>query len=414
MKLPSQKEFVRIYGEGKESLMRYRHLGEKFSRLYGQEQVEFFSAPGRMELLGNHTDHNGGKVIAASIDMDTIGAARPNGSQVIRIHSEGYEGEIRVDLSDLKEVERGHGTQALTAGLAEGIQRLGFRIGGFDAFLSSNVIAAAGVSSSASFEMLVCAIANHFFNEGAMDCVDYARAGQYAENVYWEKASGMMDQLACAVGGMILLDFQEKEKPVYRRMTYSARKAGYGVVIVNTGKGHADLGQEYSRIPLEMREAAYALGAERLCEAGLDDLLAAWGRIPNDRAFLRAMHFFRENDRVKEAQKAMEEGRTDRLLRLLNESGHSSWEWLQNCYCPEDCKGQKVALALALTRLFLDRIGDGACRVHGGGFAGVILCVLPLEVEDAYVDYMAGFMGRENIFPMEIRQIGAVKLPLEK
>lgn len=414
MILPSQKEFVKIYGESRESLVRYRHLGEKFSRLYCRKQAEFFSAPGRMELLGNHTDHNGGKVIAASIDMDTIGAAWPNDSQVIRIHSEGYEGEIRVDLSDLKAVERGYGTQALAAGLAEGIQREGFRIAGFDACISSNVIAAAGVSSSASFEMLICTIANHFFNEGIMDCTDYARAGRYAENVYWEKASGMMDQLACAVGGMILMDFCRKEKPVYRRMAYSPRKAGYGLVIVNTGKGHADLSQEYSKIPLEMREAAEVLGVERLCETGMEDLLGVWGRIPNDRAFLRAMHFFRENDRVEEAQKAMEEGRTDKLLRLLNESGHSSWEWLQNCYCQEDCKEQKVSLALALTRLFLDRIGDGACRVHGGGFAGVILCVLPLEAQNAYVDYMAGFMGRENVFPMKIRQVGAIRLPLEQ
>ncbi len=393
--------------------MRYRLLGENFSRVYHRKQAEFFSAPGRMELLGNHTDHNGGEVIASAIDMDTIGAAWPNNSHTIRLRSEGYEEEILVDVSNPEAVERRQGTRALAAGLAEGIQRLGFRIGGFDAYVSSNVISAAGVSSSASFEMLLCAMANHFFNADTMSCADCARAGQYAENVYWKKASGMMDQLACAVGGMIRLDFGDKEKPVYSRIPFSLREAGYGLVIVNTGRGHGDLGPEYSRIPLEMGEAAAALGVERLCESSLEELLDAWGRIPNDRAVLRAMHFFRENERVKEAAGAMEEGRTDRLLQLLDESGHSSWEWLQNCYTQEAAGEQKVALALALTRLFLDRIGDGACRVHGGGFAGVILCVLPLKKEEAYVDYMAGFVGSKNVFPMRIRQIGAVRLPLQ-
>lgn len=410
MRLPDRKQLEEIYGEGERSLARYRELMEHFRRIYHREEAEFFSAPGRTELIGNHTDHNGGKVLAAGIDMDTVGAAWPNDSRVIRITSEGCDGEILVELDRLEDVKKGKGSRALVAGLTEGLCRAGFQVSGFDAYVSSNVIAAAGVSSSASFEMLICTMINCFFNNGAMDCADCARAGQYAENVYWNKASGMMDQMACAVGGTILMDFAQKDRPACRKVAFSFQNAGYGLVIVNTGGGHADLGREYSEVPLEMKEAAVALQVERLCEVGLEDLLAAGSRIPNDRAFLRAMHFFRENDRVLEVARAMETGNISGLLRLIRESGRSSWELLQNCYSLLNCREQKVTRTLALTELFLERTGDGACRVHGGGFAGVILCILPRREVPAYTDYISGFVGAENVFPMKIREAGALRV----
>lgn len=410
MNIPSSERLEKVYGESTESAERLRALAENFQKKYGHDEAEFFSAPGRTEIIGNHTDHNGGKVIAGSIDLDTIGAAQPNNSSVIHITSEGYAREIVVDIANLDSVEKVSGTESLLAGMMEGAQKFGFKVGGFDAYVSTNVIAAAGVSSSASFEMLVCTIVNHFFNNGAMSCADYAKIGKYSENVYWNKASGMMDQMACAVGGPVLFDFSNGSRPEYRPLSFSFEKKGYRLVIVNTGKGHADLSEEYSGIPNEMKEAAKVLGVELLCETNLDELLAHVNEIPNDRAVLRAIHFFEENRRVDEMAAAIEADDIDAVLRLVNESGTSSWELLQNCYSLQDCKEQKITLTLALTELFLRRIKDGVCRVHGGGFAGVIMCLVPLAEADNYVNYIAKYVGDSNVYPMNIRAVGAVRI----
>ena len=410
MNIPSSERLEKVYGESTESAERLRALAENFQKKYGHDEAEFFSAPGRTEIIGNHTDHNGGKVIAGSIDLDTIGAAQPNNSSVIHITSEGYAREIVVDIANLDSVEKVSGTESLLAGMMEGAQKFGFKVGGFDAYVSTNVIAAAGVSSSASFEMLVCTIVNHFFNNGAMSCADYAKIGKYSENVYWNKASGMMDQMACAVGGPVLFDFSNGSQPEYRPLSFSFEKKGYRLVIVNTGKGHADLSEEYSGIPNEMKEAAKVLGVELLCETNLDELLAHVNEIPNDRAVLRAIHFFEENRRVDEMAAAIEAEDIDAVLRHVNESGTSSWELLQNCYSLQDCKEQKITLTLALTELFLRRIKDGVCRVHGGGFAGVIMCLVPLAEADNYVNYIAKYVGDSNVYPMNIRAVGAVRI----
>ncbi len=410
MNIPSSERLEKVYGESTESAERLRALAENFQKKYGHDEAEFFSAPGRTEIIGNHTDHNGGKVIAGSIDLDTIGAAQPNNSSVIHITSEGYAREIVVDIANLDSVEKVSGTESLLSGMMEGAQKFGFKVGGFDAYVSTNVIAAAGVSSSASFEMLVCTIVNHFFNNGAMSCADYAKIGKYSENVYWNKASGMMDQMACAVGGPVLFDFSNGSQPEYRPLSFSFEKKGYRLVIVNTGKGHADLSEEYSGIPNEMKEAAKVLGVELLCETNLDELLAHVNEIPNDRAVLRAIHFFEENRRVDEMAAAIEADDIDAVLRLVNESGTSSWELLQNCYSLQDCKEQKITLTLALTELFLRRIKDGVCRVHGGGFAGVIMCLVPLAEADNYVNYIAKYVGDSNVYPMNIRAVGAVRI----
>ncbi len=408
MRLPSTETLEKIYGESTESLARYESLAEHFTELFHSDEMEFFTSPGRTEIVGNHTDHNGGKILAGSISMDTIGAAYPNGTDVITIVSEGYRKAITVDLTKLDEVERGSGSIALVAGMAEAARNAGYIVKGFNAYISTQVISAAGVSSSASFEMLVCSIINYFFNEGRMRCIDYARIGQYAENQYWYKASGLMDQMACAVGGTILLDFSKADEELCRPIDFSFSQIGYDLVIVNTGKGHADLSAEYSSVPTEMREAAAAIGVKQLCETDMETLLNNLSGIDNDRAILRAMHFFEENRRVDAAAQAVADGDADAMLRAITESGQSSWEWLQNCYSLQNCREQKITLMLALTKLFLNKIGRGSCRVHGGGFAGVIMCVVPKEETANYVQYISGFAGEENVYPMNIRGTGAV------
>lgn len=410
MNLPEKENLQKIYGETEKSSARFAHLGEKFAEIYKHDHAEYFTSPGRTEIIGNHVDHNGGKVIAGSINLDTVGAAAPNGTDVIRITSEGYRDEIVVDLSKLSKKNYQKGTPALVAGMIEGAQKNGFKAAGFDAYVSTNVIAAAGVSSSASFEMLICTMIDYFFNEGKMTYNDYAKIGQYAENVYWDKASGMMDQMACAVGGPVLFNFADRNNLKYSKLDFSFGKFGHRLVIVNTGKGHADLSQEYSEIPAEMKAAAKALGVELLHESTLEELLVHVNEIEDDRAVLRAIHFFEETRRVEDASEAIGKEDYEKFMKLMDESGNSSWELLQNCYSLQNCHEQKISLMLALTQLFLNKIQGGICRVHGGGFAGVIATILPEAEMDNYVEYISRYVGRDNVYPMDIRAVGAAHI----
>ena len=410
MNLPEKENLQKIYGETEKSSARFAHLGEKFAEIYKHDHAEYFTSPGRTEIIGNHVDHNGGKVIAGSINLDTVGAAAPNGTDVIRITSEGYRDEIVVDLSKLSKKNYQKGTPALVAGMMEGAQKNGFKAVGFDAYVSTNVIAAAGVSSSASFEMLICTMIDYFFNEGKMTYNDYAKIGQYAENVYWDKASGMMDQMACAVGGPVLFNFADRNNLEYSKLDFSFGKFGHRLVIVNTGKGHADLSQEYSEIPAEMKAAAKALGVELLHESTLEELLKHVNEIEDDRAVLRAIHFFEETRRVEDASEAIGKEDYEKFMKLMDESGNSSWELLQNCYSLQNCHEQKISLMLALTQLFLNKIQGGICRVHGGGFAGVIATILPEAEMDNYVEYISRYVGRDNVYPMDIRAVGAAHI----
>ena len=410
MNLPEKENLQKIYGETEKSSARFAHLGEKFAEIYKHDHAEYFTSPGRTEIIGNHVDHNGGKVIAGSINLDTVGAAAPNGTDVIRITSEGYRDEIVVDLSKLSKKNYQKGTPALVAGMIEGAQKNGFKAAGFDAYVSTNVIAAAGVSSSASFEMLICTMIDYFFNEGKMTYNDYAKIGQYAENVYWDKASGMMDQMACAVGGPVLFNFADRNNLEYSKLDFSFGKFGHRLVIVNTGKGHADLSQEYSEIPAEMKAAAKALGVELLHESTLEELLKHVNEIEDDRAVLRAIHFFEETRRVEDASEAIGKEDYEKFMKLMDESGNSSWELLQNCYSLQNCHEQKISLMLALTQLFLNKIQGGICRVHGGGFAGVIATILPEAEMENYVEYISRYVGRDNVYPMDIRAVGAAHI----
>lgn len=403
-----------LYGEESErARKRYAHLQEKFTEEFGEAELRYFSAPGRTEIIGNHTDHNGGQILAGSITLDTICAAAPTDDGIITIVSEGYR-PVSVDTKALSETPKEDGSKSLVAGMAEAAENFGYKVGGFRAYVTSEVIASAGVSSSASFEMLVCTVLNAFYNEGKMSIADYARMGQYAENHWWNKSSGLMDQMACAAGGVIFLDFSEGVR--YETIDFSFDDYDMDLFILNTGKGHADLTEEYSSIPHEMYAVAEKLGESRLADVSELVLLTTLGgmreKLGNDRALLRALHFFEENKRVNEAREAVAAGNSDKLLQLMGESGKSSYEWLQNAYCTEDTKEQSIPLALCLTELFLKRCARGTCRIHGGGFAGVIMAILPKEEREDYTAFMSQFFGRENIYRMGLRRYGAVEVSL--
>ena len=413
MILPSAEILRDIYGSRADAAkLRYAHLAEKYKENFGSGQPLWFSAPGRTEIIGNHTDHNGGKILAASITMDTICAAEPSGDDRICIVSEGYRDSVTVHLDRLEETPKCRGSVSLVAGMMEAARNMGYRTGGFNAYVTTEVISSAGLSSSASYEMLICEVVSRLFNDGRIPAEDMARIGQYAENKWWEKASGLMDQMACAVGGTILLDFSDgvKVEPV----DFTFDDIGCDLLIINTGKGHADLSAEYSSIPDEMKMTAHMLGADQLSASSGRKLIRELPKIrehlKNDRAIMRAMHFYAESLRVEKAVTAIREGRKEEILPIIRESGNSSWKWLQNCYVDSDPDEQPVPLMLALSEAYFSYFSRGVCRVHGGGFAGVIMCVLPKDMTDDYISYMSTFAGKENIYRMGIRRHGAVCL----
>ncbi len=409
----AKKLMTTLYGEAaaEENTERYRHVVKGFEETYGEGDILLFSSPGRTEISGNHTDHNRGKVLAGSINLDCVGAAAKNGTDTIRILSETFDQNFTIDLKNLALSESKAGTIDLTKGLLQGFVEKGYQIGGFDAYITSNVISAAGVSSSASYEMLICSMLNTFFNEGKMDVVAYAHIGKYAENVYWDKASGLLDQMACAVGGLITIDFKNPEKPAVEKIDFDFGAQNHSLVIVNTGKGHADLSADYSSVPNEMKKVAEFFGKEvcaEITEADVLNNLAKVRAYAGDRSVMRALHFFEENKKVEQEVKALKENDFDSFLEGITASGNSSWKWLQNVYTTADVQEQGISIALALTELFLAEKKRGACRIHGGGFAGVIMCMLPNDLVDEYVEYIEGAIGKGNAYRMSIRPYGAI------
>lgn len=412
---PAQQLLEQMYGseERERQIDRYRRCMEGYSAQYGKtESLKYFSAPGRTEIGGNHTDHNNGKVLAASIQLDTIAAAAAVDTGVISVISEGYPGMTVINLDDLESQAGEGGTAALIRGIAHGFQQHGYRIGGFNAYVSSNVLPASGLSSSASFEVLICQILSTFYNNGEMDAVMMSRIGKYAENLYWNKPSGMLDQMACSHGGMITIDFKEPAEPQIERIPGTFERAGYSLVIVSTGGNHADLTEDYASIPNEMRAVAQAFGAE-VCRDLTAEMI--YGRLAElretagDRAVLRALHYLDENDRVGRQIEAIKAGEWQNVLKYITASGNSSWKWLQNIYQESVSREQGIALTLAITERFIDQLGDGACRVHGGGFAGVILAVLPHSAVAEYRE-LIGRTTSTELFTIRVREIGAVCL----
>lgn len=402
-----------LYGSDKagENKERYCDLVVKFKDTFGDEDILMFSSPGRTEISGNHTDHNHGKVLAGSINLDCVGIAAKNNSSKVNIVSETFNQKFSIDLNKLEPSEKKAGTIDLVKGLLKGFTESGYEIGGFDAYITSNVISSAGVSSSASFEMLLCSMINKFFNEGRMDTVAYAHIGKYSENVYWDKASGLLDQMACAVGGLITIDFLEPTAPVVEKIDFDFASQNHSLIIVQTGKGHADLSADYSSVPNEMKKVAEYFGKDvcaEITEKQVIDNLKEVRAYAGDRSVMRALHFFEENKRVEAEVAALKEGRFQDFLNNITASGNSSWKWLQNCYTNSSYQEQGISVALALTELFIAEKQKGACRIHGGGFAGVIMAMLPNELVDEYVSYIERALGEGSAYRMSIRPYGAI------
>lgn len=401
-----------LYGEtAEENVNRYRHVVQKFHDTFGDQDMMLFSSPGRTEISGNHTDHNHGKVLAGSINLDCVAVGAINHSSKVNIISETFNQDLTIDLNDLTPSQKKAGTVDLIKGLLKGFEESGYKIGGFDAYITSNVISSAGVSSSASFEMLLCSMINRFFNEGRIDTVAYAHIGKYAENVYWDKASGLLDQMACAVGGLITIDFLNPNEPKVEKIDFDFASRNHSLIIVQTGRGHADLSADYSAVPAEMKKVAEYFGKEvcaQITEEQLIEHLKEVREYAGDRSVLRALHFFEENKRVEAEVKALKEGRFEDFLKNVTASGNSSWKWLQNCYTNTNYQEQGISIALALTELFIEEKKRGACRIHGGGFAGVIMAMLPNDLVDEYVAFIEKALGEGSAYRMTIRPYGAI------
>ncbi len=348
-------------------------------------QQYVFSAPGRTEISGNHTDHQHGCVLAASVNLKTTALVTLNEAGIIRVISEGYA-PVEVNVGDLSiHPEETNTTAALIRGVASSFAQRGAKLGGFDASVSSTVLPGSGLSSSAAFEVLIGNILNTLFFESKLDAVEIARIGQYAENVYFGKPCGLMDQMASSVGGMVFIDFADPENPLVEKINFDFSATGYALCIIDTGADHADLTDEYAAIPQEIKAVCAFFGKEFLRDVAEDDF---WKRLPalraavGDRPILRAIHVYNENRRVLMQKQALADGDFDTFLGLVRESGKSSWCLLQNVIPKGQTKHQEVALALALAEKLLN--GEGACRVHGGGFAGTIQAFVPMNRLDAF------------------------------
>jgi galactokinase len=390
---------------------RYISILERFETFSKKTDPQFFSSPGRTEIGGNHTDHNNGKVLAGAVNLDNVALAAVNNSDTIRIESSGYQ-PFTVLLSNLSPVsEEKNSSAALVRGIASKLKEFGYNIGGFDAVIDSNVPKGSGLSSSASFEVLIGTIFNHLFNQGKINPVQIAQIGQYAENVYFGKPCGLMDQIACACGGLVNIDFANPLNPEARKIAFDFFKSGFTLIITNTGGSHDNLTQEYAAVFNEMKSVAGFLGVNSLRDSNLEKALEAIPEMRNktgDRALLRTIHFYNDNKRVEKQVEALEQGDFNSFLALVTESGYSSYMLNQNVYTFNDKHEQSVALGLALSELLLK--ARGAWRVHGGGFAGTILAFVPENMTDKYINSMENVFGKKSCYNLLIREAGAVKI----
>jgi galactokinase len=413
----SNPTFRELYGTDEAVLAkqvnRYKLLTEKFRNTFKNEDFMIFSSPGRTEIGGNHTDHNYGRVLAGAVNLDNVAVAAPNKTSVVRIQSVGYP-EFEVDLSRLTPEKTENFTSvALVRGIAARLKDLGLSIGGFDCCIDGGVPVGSGLSSSASFEVLIGAIFSHLFNNGKLDPVQNAIIGQYSENVFFGKPCGLMDQTACAVGGLVTIDFKDPSKPIVKKVNFDFVATGFALVITDTGSNHADLNDEYASLPTDMKGVAAELGAKVLREVTLEQVLEIAPKIRKkvgDRAILRAIHFQGDNQRVVDQVAALEKNDFKSFLGMVVDSGFSSYMYNQNIYPVNNVKEQGVSLALALSELVLK--GKGAWRVHGGGFAGTIQAFVPQNLLDKYVSTLEHVYGKSSCHKLFIRQKGAVKIDL--
>jgi len=411
--------FQEMYGTEpavlKEEADRYAKLMYEFMDVFKNDDVSLFSSPGRTEIGGNHTDHNHGRVLAGAVNLDNIAVAAKNNSNVIRIKSEGYP-QFEVDLQDLSIDESQFYTSgSIVRGICARMKELGYEIGGFDACIEGRVPKGSGLSSSASFEVLIGAILSALFNDGKLDPVKNAIIGQWAENNYFGKPCGLMDQTACSVGGLITIDFKDPSKPVVKALDFDFVATNYALVITDVGGGHDDAAsqEEYASLPTEMKSVAKELGEEVLRDVTWDQI---FDKIPEirkktgDRAILRAYHFQGDNQRVADQVAALENDDFEAFLKMVVESGYSSYMYNQNIFDVVHKDDQVVSLALALSEKVLK--GKGAWRVHGGGFGGTIQAFVPEDLVDEYIKTLEHVYGAGSCHKLFIRSQGAIKIEL--
>lgn len=391
---------------------RYIRLINEFVKLFGEDRdVIITSAPGRTEVCGNHTDHNNGKVLAASVNLDAVAVASKNDEDVVRVKSDGHAMNV-VDTSELlpDEAEFGHST-AMVRGVVAKIAGLGYKIGGFDCVTTSDVIGGSGLSSSAAFEVLLGTTLSYLYNDGVINSVEIAKTAQYSENVFFGKPCGLLDQMASSVGTFVTIDFESTENPKIKKVDFDFSKSGHALCIVDTGGSHSDLTDDYAAVRGEMESVAQAMGKDVLREIDFEDFKKAvpslMGRV-SDRALLRAFHFYRENERVEKAIAALESNNFDDFKKVINESGRSSYMYNQNVYTPKNPAEQKISLALCISEGILGV--DGAYRVHGGGFAGTIQAFVPAELLEEYKNSIETVFGKGSCHVLIIRPVGGTRV----
>lgn len=389
---------------------RYIKTAKKFISLFGDDRdVIALSAPGRTEICGNHTDHNNGKVLAASINLDAIAIAAKSEELVINEKSEGHSINF-VDISSLSPCSDDYGkSSSMIKGVVSRLKDFGYSIGGFDACTTSDVMGGSGLSSSAAFEVLIGNIVSHLYNDGNIDAVEIAKAAQYSENVFFGKPSGLLDQMASSVGTFVNIDFCDTENPVIRKIDFDFAASGYSLCIVDTHGNHSDLTDDYAAVRTEMEAVANAMGKKVLRQVDFEEFKNAIPQLVpeiSDRAILRAMHFFKENERVDRAVDALENNDFDAFLQNITDSGRSSFMYNQNVYTNADPSEQKLSLALCLT----DDILPKGYRVHGGGFAGTIQAFVKNECLEEYKNTMDGVFGEGSCYVLIIRPVGGTRV----
>lgn len=396
---------------------RYLKAIDEYVKLYGDGDLSIYSVGGRTEVSGNHTDHNYGRVIAASINLDIIAIVSKRDDGIVSVTSEGFTPDyvLPSDIEKPNEKDFFH-SQSLVAGMEHAFRKAGYRIGGFNAYTTSSVLKGSGLSSSAAFEVMIGNILNYLYNDGKVSNVEIAKMAQFAENVFFGKPCGLMDQTACAVGGFITIDFRDPKNPEIEKMDFDLSKAGYSLCIVNTGGNHTDLNEDYASVPAEMKAVAKALGVTVLRESSKENLMEALSKKGQemrkelgDRAIMRAFHFFEENERVDAQVKALKAGDLKSFMNGVTSSGNSSFKFLQNVYTTKNVSEQGLSLALCLTEDFLSGT-EGVCRVHGGGFAGTIQAFVPNELTGAYREMTDGVFGKGACNILSVRPSGACRV----
>lgn len=402
---------------GKESAenrrARFKKLTDGYREYFGKlgDNYRLFSAPGRTEVGGNHTDHNNGKVLAASVNLDVIAVVEPIEENRVIVKSEGFD-EDRIELDYLTPLENEKNTAAaLIRGVAKGFAARGFKIGGFRAYTTSDIMKGSGLSSSAAFEVLIGTIFNHLYNNGAVDPIAIAQISQYAENFFFGKPSGLMDQMACSVGGFVAIDFKDTETPIVEHIDVDFEAHRHALCIIDTKGDHADLTHEYAAVPGEMKAIANHFSTVCLRQLCKQDIMLNINILRDkfgDRAVLRAMHFFEENKRVDKLAYALKKGDFPAFLESVNESGNSSYKYLQNIYSCDDVKHQGLSIGLNVAEYALKR--KGACRVHGGGFAGTIQAFVPFELLKEFKMELETVFGANSCHVLSIRKVGGVEV----